>query len=117
MELQDQRKAEKQALKDAREARTSSASGSQLMPKSETEGTSLQMEVSYFEASQRVSCNLYNHLAWLITNASPEVSEDGRVHVNPKQHEQVLNLAQDVCQAVAGIPTPKHIGTALHILK
>jgi len=117
MELQDQRKAEKQALKHAREAGTSSASGSQQIPESETEGMSLQMEVSYLEASRRVSCNLYNYLAWLITDAPPEVGEDGRVHVNPKQNEQVLNLAQDVCQAVAGIPTPKHIGTALHILK
>ena len=112
MELQDQRKVEKQALKDAKEDVTFSASGSQQVPKGESE-----MEVSYNEASQRVSCNLYNHLAWLITDASPEVGEDDRVHVNPKQHEQVLNLAQDVCRAVAFIPSPKHIGTALHILK
>ncbi|KAJ8403226.1 hypothetical protein AAFF_G00354430 [Aldrovandia affinis] len=109
MELQDQHKAEKQALKAAREARSSSAS--------ETEYPSMQLEISYLEASRRVSCNLYNHLAWLITDASPEVGDDSRVKVSPKQHEQVLNLAQDVCQTVAGIPTPKHIGTALHILK
>uniref|UniRef100_UPI00358FC7DF uncharacterized protein n=1 Tax=Myxine glutinosa TaxID=7769 RepID=UPI00358FC7DF len=103
MELQDQRKAEKQALKAAREARSSSASGSQQMPESETEDPSLQLEISYLEVSRRVSCNLYNHLAWLITDASPEVGEDGRVKVSPKQHEQVLNLAQDVCQTVAGM--------------
>jgi len=35
------------------------------------------------------------------------------VKVSPKQQEQVLNLAQDVCQAVAKIPTPKHVGTAV----
>ena len=45
------------------------------------------MKVSYIEASQSVSCNLFTHLAWLIT----EVGERGLVHVNPKQHEQVLN--------------------------
>lgn len=78
---------------------------------------SLQLEISYLEVSRRLSCNLYNHMAWLVTDASPEVSEDGRVKVTPKQHEQVINLAQDVCQTVAGIPTSKHIGTELHILK
>ena len=61
--------------------------------------------------------DLYNHLAWLLTDASPEVGEDGRVKVSPKQHEKVLNIAQDICHTVAGIPTPNHIGTALHILK
>ena len=53
----------------------------------------------------------------MITDASPELGEDGQVKVTPKQQEQVLNLAQDVCQAVAKIPTPIHIGTALYILK
>ena len=36
-----------------------------------------EMKVSYFEASQRMSCNLSTHLAWLITDASPEVADDG----------------------------------------
>lgn len=91
----------KQALKEAREARTAQASGSHQMPGSMTEDPSLQLEISYLEASRRVSSNLYNHLAWMITDASPELGEDGRVKVSPKQQEQVLNLAQDVCQAVA----------------
>ena len=85
------------------------------MPGSLTEDPSLQLEISYLEAFRRVSSNLCNHLAWMIT--SPELGEDGRVKVTPKQQEQVLNLAQDVCQAVVKIPTLKHIGTALHILK
>ena len=29
-----------------------------------------EMKVSYFEASQRMSCNMSTHLAWLITDAS-----------------------------------------------
>ena len=37
--------------------------------------------------------------------------------VTTKQQKQVVNLAQDVYQAVAKIQTLKHIGTALHILK
>jgi hypothetical protein len=110
MELQEQSKTEKQALKAAQEARTSEHEG-------EHEGISPQMQISYSEASDRVSNNLYNLSAWLITDLPPEVGDDGRVHVSPQQHEQVLNLAQDVCKAVAGIPTPKHVGTALHILK
>ena len=51
-----------------------------------------EMKVSFFVASQSVSCNLFTHLAWLITDASSEVGEQGLVHVNPKQHEQVINL-------------------------
>ena len=105
-EFQNQRK---QALKEAREA-----SGSHQMPGSLTEDPSLQLEISYLEASQVVSSNLYNHLAWMITDASPELGEDGRVIVTPKQQEQVLNLAQDVCQAVAKIPAPKHIDSFAH---
>ena len=73
-----------------------------------------EMKVSFFVASQSVSCNLFTHLAWLITDASPEVGEHGLVHVNPKQHEQVLNLEHDVCRAVAYIPTQNHIEN--HIL-
>lgn len=74
-ELQDQRK---QALKVAREARMAQASGSHQMPGSMTEDPSLQLEISYLEASQRVSSNLYNHLAWMISDESPEIGEDGQ---------------------------------------
>ena len=116
MELQVQRKAE-DALKSAKEAVMSSGGASQQLTGSDTEDTLPQMEISYLEASRRVSCNLYNHLAWLMTDASPEVGENGRVQLTPKQHEQVLNLAQDVCHTVAGITTPKHVATALHIIK
>ncbi|CAL8237793.1 unnamed protein product [Boreogadus saida] len=47
------------------------ASGSHQMPGSLTEDPLLQLEISYLEASRRVSSNLYNHLAWMIT--SPEL--------------------------------------------
>ena len=73
---------------------------------------SLHLEISYLEASRRVSCNLYNHLAWLITDASPELGEDGRVKVSPRQQEQVLNLAQDVCHAVSKISTLEQLCTS-----
>ena len=49
-----------------------SPSGSQQVHNSESEMS--EMEVSYFEASQRVSYNLDNHPAWLITDAN---SRDG----------------------------------------
>ena len=117
MELTDQRNAERQAVKETRKSQTSSSSEIQPMTADSTDATSLNLEISYLEASQRVSCTLYNHLAWLITDASPEVGEDGRVHVSQKQHEQILNLAQDISHSVGCIATPKHIGTALHILK
>ena len=66
---------------------------------------------------ERSGINLYNHVAWLITDASPETNNSGRVTLHSKQHEQVLNLSQDICTAISGMPTPKHVGTALHILK
>ena len=65
------------------------ASGSHQMPGSLTEDPSLQLEITYLEASRRVSSNLYNHLAWMITDASPELGEHGRLKVTPKQQEQV----------------------------
>ena len=37
-----------------------------------------EMKVSYVEASHRMSCNIFTHMAWLITDASPEVGDDGR---------------------------------------
>ena len=93
MEQTDQRNAERQAVKETRKSQTSSSSEIQPMTADSTDATSLNLDISYLEASQRVSCTLYNHLAWLITDASPEVGEDGRVYVSQKQHEQILNLA------------------------
>jgi len=75
------------------------------------------MEISYTEASKRVTSNLYNHMAWIVTDASPDVGDGERVQLDPKQHEKVLNLSQDLCAAVGGVPTPKQVGTTLHILK
>ena len=60
---------------------------------------------------------MWHYVAWLVTDASPDVGDDGRVLINQKKHEQVLNLAQDLSHAVAGTPTPKHVGTALHVMK
>jgi len=49
---------------------------------------------------------LLYHLAWMITDATPELGEDGRVKVSPKQQEQVLNLAQDVWQLSSSCQDP-----------
>ena len=74
------------------------------------------MGISYEEALRKTGINLYNHVAWLITGAVAETNDAGRVELNTKHHEQVLNISQDICFAVSGIPTPKHVGTA-HVLK
>ena len=43
---------------------------------------------------------------------------DDRVVLEVKQHEEVLDLSQDIlCAAIAKIATPKHVGTAVHIIK
>ena len=36
-----------------------------------------EMKVSYVEASHRMSCNIFTHMAWLITDDYPEVGDDG----------------------------------------
>ena len=41
-----------------------------------------EMKVSYFEASPIMRCNMFTHLAWLITDASPEVGDDGLSIIN-----------------------------------
>jgi len=75
------------------------------------------MDISYEEALRRTGTNLYNHMAWLLTGAGAETNDSGRVELNVKQHKQVLNISQDIISAVSGIPTPKHVGTALHVFK
>ena len=46
----------------------------------------------------------------MITKATPELN----VELNDSDNEKVLNQFQDMCAAIAEIPMPKHIGTALH---
>jgi len=119
-EVKERMKAERESLKSYREGTKHAvhvASSSTTPPAEPTVSEALQMEISYTEASRRVTNSLYNHVAWLVTDASPDVGDDGRVLINPKKHEQVLNLAQDLSHAVAGTPTPKHVGTALHVTK
>ena len=36
-----------------------------------------EMKVSYVEASHRMSCNIFTHIAWLITDDYSEVGDDG----------------------------------------
>ena len=36
-----------------------------------------EMKASYVEASHRISCNIFTHMAWLITDDYPEVGDDG----------------------------------------
>ena len=40
------------------------------------------LEISYEYALERIGVNLYNHVAWLITDASSEIKSDGRVHLD-----------------------------------
>ena len=37
--------------------------------------------------------------------------------MSKKQHEEVLNISQDIIAAISSTPTPKQIGIALHIVK
>ena len=75
-----------------------------------------EVTISCEHASHLTPNELYNFMAWLVTDANEETEQNGRVLISSKKHETVVNLSQDV-MAVFGIPTPKHIGLGLHILK
>ena len=45
------------------------------------------LEISYEYALEQIGVSLYNHVAWLITDASSETKSDGRVCLDSKQHE------------------------------
>ena len=76
------------------------------------------MEISYAAAMNCVPKELCNHLGWLIYDASPKLNEDGSIELQKQQHEKVLSLAQGICCCSATkMPTPKHVGPALHLVK
>ena len=66
----------------------------------------MMMDISYDAASCQVGSSQHNHIAWLMTNAEADLGTDGRVSLPLAQHAKVLNLCQDVCAAVANVPTP-----------
>ena len=76
-----------------------------------------ELEISYDTALQIIPSKLYNHMAWMITNASEQVDKNGRVKLSEKEKKQVLNVAQDLMSQVTTLPMPKHVGLALHIHK
>lgn len=89
----------------------------QVVPSKDNKKFEPSLEISHDCTLNRDGNNLYNHTAWMLTDASPELKCNGRVELNSKQHEQVFNLSQYICSAVCGIPTPKHVGTTLHVPK
>lgn len=76
-----------------------------------------EISISYEGAKRCVPNDLYNHLAWMLNDTGYDLGQDGRVQLEDRQHEKVLNLAQDICSSIANTPTPKQIGTAIHITK
>ena len=53
-----------------------------------------------------------------MTDIGAEIdNSERRVSDSITRHEQVLNSCQDIIAAVTKMPTPKHTGIALHVLK
>lgn len=77
----------------------------------------LDLQISYDCASDSIPDDLYNHLAWIITNNDADIDSRGRVLLPPKQHHRVLNIAQELMYQTTSLPMPKHVGLAIHILK
>ena len=69
-----------------------------------------RLNVSLEGASQLVPNDLYNHLAWLMHCVTYEIERDGSVALSKKQHEEVLNISQDIIAAISSTPTPKQMG-------
>ena len=59
-----------------------------------------EQEISNDAALQIIPNELYNHIAWMITNASEQVDKSGRVKLTEKEKKQVLNVAQDLMAQV-----------------
>ena len=76
-----------------------------------------ELHVSHNEAKSRIPVAVYNHLAWIITDASPETDSQGRVSLPEHLHERVLSIAQDLMGSTTRLAMPKHVGLGLHILK
>lgn len=119
IDLKNQAKHQRQQIQSARESNCAVVREHDAPNEMINHETSLlpTLEISTVAAADHTNHGLYNYLAWLLTDASPEIGQDGKVPLAMKQHEQVLSLAQDISAGVAGLPTPKHVGIALHILK
>lgn len=63
----------------------------------------VNMDISYEYALKCVPNDLYNHIAWMLTDADSGLGPDDHVVLEAKQHEQVLDLSQDICAASATI--------------
>ena len=90
----------------------------EIRPQDEADDAgNLDLDISYQAAKKLVPTDLYNHLSWMLHDVPFDVGPDGCVPLSQKQHEQVLNIGQDVIAGMSTIPTPKQVGTALHIMK
>ena len=86
--------------------------------KAERISTDESITISYEAAAGCIPITLYNFVAWLITDAEPSVNaSDSRVQLESQEKSKVLNLSQDISASIAYIPTPKHIGIAIYIVK
>ena len=75
------------------------------------------MKISYECAQKCVPVEFYNFLAWVVCETGNDVDTDGRIVLEKKQHENLLNLAQDMCAATTNVKTPKQVGMAHQIMK
>ena len=75
------------------------------------------LAISYESVEKLVPNMLYNFIAWIISGTDHISDGNIKVALSEKEHEKVLNIAQDVMYSVNKKPMPKHVGLALHILR
>lgn len=68
-------------------------------------------------ASNIIPNSLYNLFSWILTEKEVTFDKYGKVLLEGKLEEKVLNICQDFLFALTGLKTPKHVGLAVYVLK
>lgn len=82
-----------------------------------SESSPQSIDISYQSALRIIPTDLYNHLAWMISDVELTFHDDGKLKVADSVHERILNLAQDIMTSTTHVAMPKQVGLGLHLLK
>ena len=72
------------------------------------------LEITIPAAEHRVPVELYNHIAWMLTDIDYTT---GKLDLSTKTHDLVLSICQDLVSYTTKLPMPKHVGPSVHILR
>lgn len=73
----------------------------------DSESSPQSIDISYQSALRIIPTDLYNHLAWMISDVELTFHDDGKLKVADSVHERILNLAQDIMTSTTHVAMPK----------